>query len=157
MIIKLFNGHVRTNEEIAVVEEKLGKRFPDSYRMFVAKHDGAVPELNEVETEEVGFIIQVFIPIDQLTIEEISCEEDLGVFVAIALDGCGNKVLLDLQSGEVRFQDHELHDSKAVSWKSFESFLAQIRPIDLHSTPKSSIQVVSTWIDPKFKDGLKGS
>ncbi len=96
MKVKLRGGVPVRPDQIEAIEAELGAVLPSDFRAFVAQHDGARPEHNEVVVGALGFCVQGFIPLIQMQ-EVMRRIGDLpSGFIPVAQDDCGNMVILSL-------------------------------------------------------------
>jgi hypothetical protein len=137
--------------EIREAEFQLGCALPLSYRAFVTKHDGATPESNIFSTSGNQSEAREFVHVREAASLRTNIEGFPREGIPVAADSCGNYVWLDPRTGEVFFWDHELEGIGEKIADGFDAFLEGLQPFDAKSIELKPGQVISAWIDPKFK------
>jgi hypothetical protein len=159
MKIKLLrNGKPASEAEILALETSLGYRLPDSFRAFVAKHDGAKPEPNEFEiSHNNGGGVSRFIALNEILKQSAYIENLPRRAYPVATTSGGNFVFIDEdKNGAVFFWDHEVPDEITQLAPSFGAFLDLLEPFDINTVELKPGQVEKVWIDPEFLKKLRG-
>jgi hypothetical protein len=120
--------------EISALEQKLGRKLPESYKKMLLKHNGGRPDPNSFSTSKGEYVsdIQFFYGIiSREHIYDLERRYDQfqdrlpAKYLAIAGNSGGDQILLDLDQADIHFFDHELEEIVFVS-ESFEAFLDSI-------------------------------
>jgi SMI1-KNR4 cell-wall len=152
-MMTVFIPHTTPLDEatLRLVESDLKCALPASFRAFVAKHDGAVPQDNIFSTSDNQSGVSRFVPVSEAARLRTGIEGFPDQAIPIAEDDCGNYVWLHPKTGEIFFWDHEIEcDGQRIA-ESFDSFLSMLQPFDPASIKVQPGKVISVWIDPDFK------
>lgn len=95
MKIKLSKSNPISDRTIAEVEEVLGCRLPDSFKIFVKLHNGSQPKNNSFRINDKNSSgVNRFIPIEDIPNEKNKIEYFPSQGYPIAWAECGNYVFL---------------------------------------------------------------
>lgn len=159
--------------DIANVERQFARHLPDDYKRFLLEFNGGEPETNRFDVPATGTAsaVRFFYSIlsaekdDDLVHEQRLLRGRLSDgMLAIAEDGCGNRICLSLtpgDSGTVYFWDHEFEredDLTAPLAKlaaSFDSFFVSLQKFDPAGSDLAPEQVEHVWVDPEFIRSLE--
>lgn len=143
MVVKFSDSFGKISKaDISALEQKLQRKLPDAYTKMLLKYNGGRPDPNNFTTAqgEYGSDIQFFYGIAP---EEDNCDLEQNYvqfqdrlpsnYLAIAGSSTGDKILLDLDQGDIHFFDHELEETVLVS-ESFEAFLDSLYEIEVEES-----------------------
>jgi len=164
MLVKLVRTGPALNEQtLSGTEEKLGVRFPEDYREFLLRHDGAKPESNEFAVPAIhgGSGVNDFLALAEVVAEKERRRDRVPSNAwPIAYAEGGNLVCLVVgERAGVYFWDHEqeAEEGQPATWanmfllsETFSGFLDVLRPFDVNSIELKPGQVISAWIDPSL-------
>ncbi len=136
--------------EVQLTENKIGVKFPETFKEFVIKNNGAkfrdaVIETNSNEPENDVFEVRQFLPLKKISATIM--EDQNPAIVFFAEDSTGNYFAFKKTEMEaVYFWDHET-DNMIFVRNNFEDFITNIK--------KDEFEVVvpedaTGWIDPEF-------
>ncbi|MCB2156859.1 SMI1/KNR4 family protein [bacterium] len=134
---------------VDAVEKRLGVVFPEDYRDFLLKYDGARPEDNAFDGDPVVSVDR-FIPVAKIVERTARVEGFPKDAWAVASCYSGNFIYIRKTDFAVYFWDHEVEDDKRLAG-SFSEFLQGLQPFDLDSIELKPENVISVWVDPDFK------
>ena len=142
-----------TTEILTEFEKELGVVLPNSYRKFMLKSNGGMPEeevefsfieYNPVAQEncEQGSDIHYFYNIEELinVYQNLVSEELIQKsFIPIACDSFGNEILLgtDMDAAGVFFANHEIVNGDNTYWHiskiadTFDGFIDMLKPMEI--------------------------
>ncbi|MBN1126824.1 MAG: SMI1/KNR4 family protein [Sedimentisphaerales bacterium] len=158
-------GKRAEKDELQNFEEQTGHPLPEDYRIFLMKHNGAVPETNEFRLQNAppnGCGVNEFLSIaDIITLKAKLQDRFVLEAWPIAYAECGNYVCLVFGEKEgIYFWDHELEveEGKEPSWENmfllaitFTDFFEGLCRLDVNSIDIKPGQVKEVWVDPDFK------
>lgn len=151
MKIRLSDGGSANPAALARLETALGARLSPSFREFVARHDGAKPELNLFLINGVpDGSVNRFIPVEAILKERGYLRDIPHTAYPVARDGLGNYVLIDEgDAGRVVFWEHETDDLQPVA-RNFDTFLELLEPLDPASVQLDPKDVKKVWLRHDF-------
>jgi hypothetical protein len=134
----------------------LGFEPPPRLREFLREHNGARPELNDVDASlpgaDAGIGVDDFLGVDGLldTVRRLGSRLR-GDVVPIADAEGGNLVCMSCQDGSIWFWDHELEDTDPLSRiaDSLDVFLTMLRPFDIGNVEFTE-EEKSGWVNPEL-------
>jgi hypothetical protein len=156
MPVAIPETEVLTEEELLLAEQALGCRLPESFRVFVQRHNGAIPEENVFSIRGNESSVRRLIPVGDAAALRDQIDGFPKYAVPVAEDECGNFVWLDPKTGTVFFWDHEVQSRGRKIASDFDSFLCSLRKFDPRAEPEQAVRVISVWADPDFLAQLKG-
>lgn len=151
MKVRLYNYDAKTVGEIESFEQNNGIILPTEYSDFIKKYNGALVGSNyfivnnKIESKLNKFVsLNDIVRLKMLLIDDFFTKE----FIPVAIDVCGNYVLL-LNSGDVYFFEHEEPLRKYKIADTFSEFLNSLQEDneDVDVDPDNNI---GSWIDPDF-------
>ena len=140
-------------QHVQIVEEHFGVPLPKSYAGFLESHDGAKVKANVFRSGEHDGNIGVnrFIPLSD-TLNEMQFITRLSERVLpFAWAAGGNYLLLNVDTEDVSFWDHETSEMQHVA-STFEIFISHLEPLKVQLKPG---QVKRVWVDPDLLKELK--
>lgn len=154
MAIKMNNYKSTSADEIVSIEQNLNVSFPETYRNFLLKYDGATPESNILENNE-SVNVDRFIPLSELGNRATGVEGFPHDALPIAEAAGGNFIYLKKSDFSVWFWDHEIDSGDLELAPSFDEFMRQLIPFDIDSVELKPGQVEASWVDPDFLKELE--
>jgi hypothetical protein len=157
MKIHLKNGKPASEGAILAIEVVLGCPLSESFRRFLAVHNGAEPECNSFKiSNEQSSGIRWFVPAAEILRKRRFVDGLPQKAYPVAEDDCGNFVYIDEgRNGAVFFWDHELLDDPVELAPNFGAFLDLLEPFDTSTIQLKPGQVKKAWVDPEFLKKLK--
>ncbi len=144
-----------TLSEVRLIENRIGVTFPETFREFALKNNGAkfaeaVVGTTSQNRDEYIIELREFVPLCEISLIDMGTPND--ALVAFASDSCGNHFVFRRTDMEaVYFWDHEIDETILVR-DTFEDFLSAITRSDLDvAIPEDA----TGWVDPDFLQELK--
>jgi hypothetical protein len=165
MTIKIVKKGQQPNEnEIQILEQRIGNPLPLDYRAFLEKNNGGIPETNifDLPACNGGSGINEFLSIKEILEQKNVMKDRLPPSAwPIAFAEGGNYVCLVCEGNSgVYFWDHEFEQEDGINpnWdnmyelsSTFREFMQAIRKFNINDVELKPEQVKSVWVDPDFK------
>lgn len=124
------------SNEVSKFEKIINGKLPDYYKNFILKNNGGRPVPNifstlngEYETD-IQFFFGFGAGVYNLRNNHLNFQIELTKnFIAIAIDSIGSLILLNIDSGEVYYFDHEIEEIFLIS-NSFKEFISNLYELD---------------------------
>lgn len=126
----------------------IGRELPFSYIAFVAKHDGAEPEPNSLDTSQNKVGVRRFISVQDAPAVAEQTDGFPAHVIPIAEDDCGNYFYVNPKTGAVHLWDHEVEGADEMVAEDAFGFADSLVPFDTELAQLAPAQVISAWIDP---------
>lgn len=150
MNIKLTKYRQASASEILLAEEQLHVKFPEDYKNFLLKYDGATVEESFL-LDHKDICIRKFISVQQVAGKSSKIDGFPNDVWPIADDSNGNYVYIRKVDLSVYFWDHEVEGEDIFLAENFSDFINKLRPYNTSDSSLPSHRVVSSWVDPDFK------
>ena len=150
MNIKVLRYKKVANNNLEDIEKKFVVPFPDDYRDFLLKYDGAIPEDNLFNNDS-RVSVEYFVPVSEIATLAENIEGFPSGAWPIASGGGGDYIYIRQSDKSVFYWNHEIEDGDFKLASSFGDFLANLKPFDTSSIQLKPEQVKSSWVDPDFK------
>lgn len=103
-------GITNAEEIISVYEDAIGMRLPEELSLFIKKYNGGETPNTRFKCEQISSDVKGFYGFGNVkfSLDKVKpLEYYERKYLPIALDSFGNDIVMDLQTGEVVFSDHE--------------------------------------------------
>jgi hypothetical protein len=141
--------------KLAALRAELEFEPPDGLLRFLSEHDGARPEMNEVDTSmsgaSAGIGVEEFLGVDEIMQTVRQFGGRLQGTIPVAFAEGGNLVCMGGTDGSVWFWDHERegHDPLSRVADDLDAFLAMLKPFDVGAVEFTD-EEKSGWVDPEL-------
>lgn len=138
--------------EILMLEGAVKSKVPADFISFLAKHNGAFPEVNLFRlTNGLGGTITQFFSVELiLATKKAMIDRFPSDLWPIAQTESGNLILIRFAAPyAILFWDHETEEIFMVA-SSFLDFLESLQAYHASEVPLMPDQIVEAWIDPDF-------